>query len=156
MLRARFTDLVGCTVPIRQAPIEARPHLAAAVSEAGGLGMMAVYGYPPAVIAGILDTVRQLTTRPVGANLVMRFQEPDEAHECVATAASRVQVVDFFFTDPDPTLVETVRQQGALVSWQNASYAGGRDADSKAQCRHIRFLVMSLNRQGQYPTPVTQ
>jgi nitronate monooxygenase len=40
MLSTRFTDLVGCTVPIQQAPIGgcANPRLAAAVAEAGGLG----------------------------------------------------------------------------------------------------------------------
>lgn len=121
MLRTRFTDLVGCSVPIQQAPVEAWPHLAAAVSEAGGLGMMAVYGYPPAVIADMLDTLRQQTTRPTGANFVMHFLEPDEAHECVATAAARVQVVDFFYTNPDAALVDIVHQQGALACWQVGS-----------------------------------
>ena len=42
MLATRFTELVGCTVPIQQAGmgVVAQPELAAAVSEAGGLGMV--------------------------------------------------------------------------------------------------------------------
>ena len=42
MTATRFTELVGCTVPIQQAGMSAvaRPELAAAVSEAGGLGML--------------------------------------------------------------------------------------------------------------------
>ena len=42
MLTTRFTQLIGCTVPIQQAGMGqvAPPELAAAVSEAGGLGML--------------------------------------------------------------------------------------------------------------------
>ncbi len=42
MLATRFTELVGCTVPIQQAGMGevAMPELAAAISEAGGLGML--------------------------------------------------------------------------------------------------------------------
>ena len=41
-LTTRFTELVGCTVPIQQAGMgaAATPELAAAVSNAGGLGML--------------------------------------------------------------------------------------------------------------------
>jgi nitronate monooxygenase len=43
-----FTDLVGCTTPIQQAPMGAvsTPALAAAVSRAGGLGTIAVLPEP--------------------------------------------------------------------------------------------------------------
>ena len=42
MIATRFTELVGCTIPIQQAGMGAvsPPELAAAVSEAGGLGML--------------------------------------------------------------------------------------------------------------------
>jgi nitronate monooxygenase len=42
MLATRFTDLVGCAVPIQQAPMGtfAKPRLAAAVANAGGLGSL--------------------------------------------------------------------------------------------------------------------
>jgi len=41
-LATAFTDLVGCTIPIQQAGMGgvSTPDLAAAVSEAGGLGML--------------------------------------------------------------------------------------------------------------------
>ena len=43
MLTTRFTQLVGCSVPIQQAGMGglANPSLAAAVTNAGGLGIMA-------------------------------------------------------------------------------------------------------------------
>ena len=46
MLNTRFTELVGCSVPIQQAGMGAvaPPELAAAVSEAGGLGMLKALG----------------------------------------------------------------------------------------------------------------
>jgi NAD(P)H-dependent flavin oxidoreductase YrpB (nitropropane dioxygenase family) len=121
MLRTRFTDLVGCSVPIQLAPVDAWLRLAAAVSEAGGLGMVPVYGSAPAVIAEVLDTLRRLTTGPIGANFVMRFVEPSVAEECVAAAARRVRVVDFFYSDPDAALVEIVHRAGALACWQVGS-----------------------------------
>jgi nitronate monooxygenase len=54
MLTTRFTELVGCSVPIQQAGMGrgiASPRLAAAVANAGGLGMVSVYGdeYTPTV-----------------------------------------------------------------------------------------------------------
>jgi nitronate monooxygenase len=43
VLRTRFTELVGCSIPIQQAPIgsDCSLALAAPVSEADGLGMLA-------------------------------------------------------------------------------------------------------------------
>ena len=44
MLRTPFTELVGCSVPLQQAGMGwiAGPELAAAVANAGGLGMVAM------------------------------------------------------------------------------------------------------------------
>jgi Nitronate monooxygenase len=60
MLTTRFTELVGCSVPLQQAGMGhlAASRLAAAVAQAGGLGSVSVYGGTPAQIATLLDTVR--------------------------------------------------------------------------------------------------
>src|SRR5258706_2346645 len=124
MLTTRFTELVGCSVPIQQAGMGggiASPRLAAAVANAGGLGMVSVYGYPPAVVAQLLDSVRQQTTGAIGANFLMPGVDPDLAGECVAAAASRARVVDFFWGEPDPALVKIVHAAGALACWQVGS-----------------------------------
>jgi NAD(P)H-dependent flavin oxidoreductase YrpB (nitropropane dioxygenase family) len=124
MLKTRFTDLVGCSVPLQQAGLGrglSNPRLAAAVATAGGLGMVSVYGWPPATIAEILDELHHLTAGPVGANFVMQYVEPQEAEECVAAAAARARVVDFFYSDPDASLVEIVHRHGALACWQVGS-----------------------------------
>jgi NAD(P)H-dependent flavin oxidoreductase YrpB (nitropropane dioxygenase family) len=130
MLRTRFTDLVGCTVPIQQAPIGgcASPRLAAAVAEAGGLGMVSVTGDPPAVVAAQLDQARQLSAGPIGAHFFLLMVDRESAPESVAAAAERAPVVDFFYADPDPTLVEIVHAAGALASWQIGSAEEARAA----------------------------
>jgi nitronate monooxygenase len=125
MLTTRFTQLVGCTVPLQQAAIGglSTPRLAGAVAGAGGLGMVSVYGLPPAAIARTFDDLRQRTTGVFGANFIMLFVDPADAKQCVATAAARARVVEFFYTDPDPALVDVVHQGGALACWQVGSLA---------------------------------
>lgn len=125
MLVTRFTELVGCSVPIQQAGMGnlSPPGLATAVAAAGGLGMIAVYGYPPALIAELLDTVRQQTTGVVGANFIVRFVEPGLVQDCIAAAAQRARVVEFFYSWPDAELVELVHAGGALACWQVGSKA---------------------------------
>jgi nitronate monooxygenase len=130
MLRTRFTDLVGCTVPIQQAPIGgcANPRLAAAVAEAGGLGMVSVTGNPPEIVAAELDEARRLSAGPIGAHFFMLVVDPASAPESVAAAAERAPVVDFFYADPDPALVDIVHAAGALASWQIGSVEEARAA----------------------------
>jgi nitronate monooxygenase len=141
MLTTRFTELVGCSVPISQAGMGwlSNPRLAAAVADAGGLGMVSVYGWyggPPAVIAETLDRLREQTSGVIGANFIMRGIEPALAHESVAVAAARARVVDFFYSDPDPSLVEIVHSAGALACWQVGSRAEAVAA-VKAGCDFI-------------------
>lgn len=124
MLKTRFTDLVGCTVPIQQAGMSqlANPLLAAAVANAGGLGQVSIAVKPdPAWIARTLDETREHTKGSIGANVL----GPDAAdpldRACIAAAASRVRVMDYFWADPDPELVELAHAGGALASWQVGS-----------------------------------
>ena len=65
----------------------ARPRLAAAVANAGGLGMVGVYGISLPALIQTLDQLRAQTTGTIGANFIMRFVEPAEAHAHVAVCA---------------------------------------------------------------------
>lgn len=124
MLRTRFTDLVGCSVPIQQAGMGfglANPRLAAAVASAGGVGMVSVYGLPPATISRLLTDLREQTPGVFGANFIMEFVEPALVQESVAAAAAGARLVEFFYSDPDRHLVELVHGQGALAGWQVGS-----------------------------------
>src|SRR5579884_3698117 len=108
MLQTRFTDLIGCTVPIQLAgmPGVATPELAAAVSEGGGLGMVSGVRMPPQVLSDYLDSVRRLTAKPFGVNFLMPFL----SRECVPVAASKARVVEFFYANPEAELVEAVHR----------------------------------------------
>jgi nitronate monooxygenase len=130
MLTTRFTELIGCTVPLQQAPIGgcASPRLAAAVAEAGGLGMVSVTGNPPEIVAAELDEARRLSAGPIGAHFFLLVVDRDSTPESVAAAAERVPVVDFFYANPDPALVDIVHAAGALASWQIGSVEEARAA----------------------------
>lgn len=123
MLTTRFTKLVGCSIPIQQAGMGtlSNPRLAAAITNAGGLGMLSVAGGTPDEVARWLDTTCEITSGPIGANFLMPFVDPETAHKCVAAAAARARVVDFFYAEPDSALIDTVHGTGALASWQVGS-----------------------------------
>jgi len=126
MLTTRFTELVGCSVPIQQAGMgsHATPRLAAAVANAGGLGMVSVYGDyggPPENVAKMLERTREQTSGAFGANFIMKWVEPELAHETVRAAAKHANVVEFFYTDPDAALIDIVHAEGALACWQIGS-----------------------------------
>lgn len=129
MLATRFTELVGCAVPIQQAGMGAAspPALAAAVSNAGGLGMVgtARAGADTALaLTALLDEVEALTDKPYGVNFLIAPEFlPDIDPACFVLAARRARVVEFFWNWPDPTLVEAVHEHGALVNWQVGSKA---------------------------------
>jgi nitronate monooxygenase len=133
-MATRFTDLVGCTVPIQLAgmgPV-CSDELCAAVSEAGGLGMITVAATTPEALEARLDHIRSLTSKPIGANFLIPITDRD----CLRVASRTVRVIDFFWGDPDPQLVELAHGGGAVVSWQVGSTAEGVAAE-RAGCDFI-------------------
>jgi len=121
-----FTDLVGCDVALQQAGIGpvATADLAAAVTEAGGLGSIGAGGVPIEELEAMLADVAARTNGPVCINFLMPFVDP----AAVELAAHRARVVEFFYGDPDPDLVDVVHRGGALVSWQVGSVDEARAA----------------------------
>src|SRR5438093_1601120 len=119
MLTTRFTELVGCSVPIQQAGMASigTPPLAAAVTAAGGLGMLGGARLSAPALVAMLDDVRRRTSGPVGVNFLMPFLD----RTCVELAAVRTQLVEFFYGEPDATLVSLVHAGGALAAWQVGS-----------------------------------
>jgi nitronate monooxygenase len=122
----RFTELVGCRVPIQQAPMGSvsTPALAVSVGDAGGVGSITALGLAAAAVDKILSSMAAQTTGVLAAN----FLTGDIDREAVAAAAARVRIVDFFWADPDPALVELVHREGALACWQVGSLAEAKAA----------------------------
>ena len=126
-----FTQLVGATAPIQLAPMPgiATVELAAAVSNAGGLGMIAATMLSAELLEAELDRLAALTRGAFGVNFLIPFLDPD----MIAIATRHARVVEFFYGDPRPDLVARAHAGGALVSWQVGSLAEARAAE-RAGC----------------------
>ncbi|MDX6698785.1 MAG: nitronate monooxygenase [Solirubrobacteraceae bacterium] len=127
-------DLVGCRVPLQSAslggPISTSA-LAAAVSEAGGLGMIANPS-SAAEVRELVEGARALTGQAIGIGFLIPFV----AVEAVQEAAASVEVVEFFYGDPDPELVGLARAHGAIAGWQTGSVAEAQAA-AAAGCDYV-------------------
>jgi nitronate monooxygenase len=125
-LTTRFTELAGCRVPVQQAPMGSvsTPALAIAVADAGGVGSITAMGLTAVELDKVLADMTARTTGILAAN----FLTGQIDREAVAAAAARVQIVDFFWADPDPALVEAAHRGGALACWQVGSLEEARAA----------------------------
>jgi NAD(P)H-dependent flavin oxidoreductase YrpB (nitropropane dioxygenase family) len=100
------------------------PALAAAVASAGGLGMIGTPMLSTEALAARIAEVAARTSGVFGVNFLMPFLD----RECVAVAARSARVVEFFYGEPERSLVDTVHAGGALASWQVGSLDEGRAA----------------------------
>jgi nitronate monooxygenase len=121
VLPDRLTSLLGCRWPVQQAPMGsvASPDLVVAVADAGGIGSLTTTGMSAPFLTKVLDEIGQRTSGVVAANFLTAAIDV----ELVALAAAKVGLVDFFWSDPDPAMVEVAHEAGALVSWQVGSVA---------------------------------
>lgn len=142
MLETPFTRLVGCTVPLQLAgmgPISS-PELTAAVSEAGGLGVITLARAPLDVVEQRLARIRELTSRPFGVNLLIPYLDL----EILELSVRAARVIDFFWGDPDAALVRRVHEAGALASWQ----VGSVDEAVAAEAAGCDFIIAQGNEAG--------
>jgi NAD(P)H-dependent flavin oxidoreductase YrpB (nitropropane dioxygenase family) len=112
-LSTPFTRLVGIERPIVQAPIGglATPELVAAVSESGGLGMLACTWDEPDEMRERIAATQRVTDRPFGVNLILDW---DETERVEVALDSGVRIVSFFWGDPGP-LIKRCHDDGAIV-----------------------------------------
>jgi nitronate monooxygenase len=110
--RTQACELLGIELPIVQAPIGSAsgPELAAAVADAGGLGMLAVTWSTAEEASEKIREARRLTERPVGVNVVLDFEITAQLEACLR---ENVGVVSTFWGDP-AAVSETIRAAGAL------------------------------------------
>ncbi len=109
MFKTRFTELVGIEYPIVQGGMQWVGHavLAAAVSEAGGLGIITALTQPtPADLRKEIDKARQLTSKPFGVNLtILPTLVPRPYGEYIdAIIESGVKIVETAGNNPEPFL----------------------------------------------------
>ena len=118
-------QLLGIELPIIQAPIgnATCPALVAAVSNAGGLGMLSVTWRDVATIRQMIREIRQLTHRPFGINLVLQWPPEERLKACLEEG---VPVVSFFWGNPSP-YIRGIHAAGALVMQTVGSAAEAKD-----------------------------
>lgn len=127
----RATRMLGIAHPVMQAPLGgvARAELAAAVSKAGGLGMLAMIRMPPAFIRQQIRRTRELTQRPFGVNVVPAvLPESDFAAQIDACADERVEILSLFWCDDAARYVSRCHQAGMKVMLQVGSSDEARRA----------------------------
>lgn len=115
-------ERIGVEKPIVQAGMGAvaRHELAAAVSEAGGLGTIAVLG--PAAIERELTAARRLTGRPLAVNLILHFAGP-----AWFRAAEKADVVVTFWGKPRRRTFGVWIHTAGSVDQACAAQAAGAD-----------------------------
>src|SRR3954468_18060827 len=114
----RFTDLVGCRLPIQQAGMGGgvcTPALAAAVAGAGALGMLGAAGVGGEDLTAQLAAARASSEDAV---VGVHFPMPSLDRDAFDAAADLAPLVECFYGVPDPELVDRAHSLDALVSWQ--------------------------------------
>jgi nitronate monooxygenase len=102
-------ELLGIEQPIVLAPMVAVPQLAAAVSNAGGLGMLTLTWSED--VGAVVRETASLTSRPFCGNLVLT----DDRHRRLDQALDAgLRVVSFFMGDPSG-YVKRAHDAGAIV-----------------------------------------
>jgi len=114
----RFTELIGCRLPIQLATLGGvgTLELARAVELAGGLGM---------VPGGV--QVSGTRSGALGKGFLIPYLPPlDE----VAEKVRGLRVAEFFWGDPQPAIVTAAHSVGCLVAWQIGSEEEARTAEA--------------------------
>jgi NAD(P)H-dependent flavin oxidoreductase YrpB (nitropropane dioxygenase family) len=119
MLRTRICDLFGIEFPIISAGMGgvAGAELAAAVSEAGGLGTIGLAAFNHEGIRNEIAAAQARTRKPLAANLLVPFLRPGVVETVADTGLA---AVTFFWGDPrdyDET-INTLHKTGTKVIWQ--------------------------------------
>ncbi len=91
-MKTRITELLGIKYPIIQGGMAwvAEYHLAAAVSNAGGLGIIGAASAPPEVVREQVQKVKELTDKPFGVNVMLMNPNAPEVAQVVVEEGVKV------------------------------------------------------------------
>lgn len=130
-MKTPLCDTLGIEYPIIAAPMGpdlTGPELVAAVSNAGGLGILQAQFCAPPLFRAEIQRVRALTDKPFGVNLLLHFPIDDQVTVCLE---ERVPVLSLFWGDPTPYVerahaagVKVFHQVGSVADAQRAAAAG--------------------------------
>ena len=88
-MKTSITKLLGIEYPIIQGGMAwvAEYHLAAAVSEAGGLGLIGAANAPAEWVREQIQKVKELTKKPFGVNIMLMSPHADEVAKVIVEEA---------------------------------------------------------------------
>lgn len=91
-MKTRITELLGIEYPVIQGGMAwvAEYHLAAAVSEAGGLGLIGAASAPPEIVREQIREAKKLTDKPVGVNIMLLNPNAEEVAKAVVEEGVKV------------------------------------------------------------------
>lgn len=122
MIRTRACEVLGIDYPIVQAGMarwNTGAALVAAVSAAGGLGVLGCLDRPAGEAVAEIHRIRELTDRPFGVNFVLHQRDDETFAACLA---ERVPVFSFFRGDAAghdlAEAVERAHEAGAVTIHQ--------------------------------------
>ena len=128
MLTTPLCDALGIDLPIWNAGMGgggAGAELAAAVSEAGGLGVLGAGGLPAPLVREEIARLRTLTDWPFGVNAIIALLDDDHVQ---ATLDAEADVLVLFWGDATP-FVERAHAAGTKVVVQVGS---AQEAEAEA------------------------
>ena len=113
-MKTRITELLGIKYPIIQGAMAwiSFPPLVAAVSNAGGLGILGSAFMSPEELRQNVKMIKQLTDKPFGVNFVPESQQIDELLEVIAE--EKVRVVNYGIGDPRK-IIKHAKAQGIIA-----------------------------------------
>ncbi len=120
MLHTRICDLFGIELPIVSAGMGgvALAPLAAAVSEAGGMGTVALAGFTPEAMLSEISAARALTRKPLCVNLLVPFLREGNLK---LLAREPIDAVTMFWGDPAAMIPQAKAEGVRRVIWQCGS-----------------------------------
>jgi enoyl-[acyl-carrier protein] reductase II len=127
MIRTRITEEYGLSAPICCAgmAIVAMPELAAAVSNAGGLGTFGTVPFPPDGLRAALRRTRTLTGALFGLDIIPDVASDAHIDVCVE---ERLPLAIFFWSPPRQQWLDALRAVGTRIWMQVGSVAEAREA----------------------------
>jgi NAD(P)H-dependent flavin oxidoreductase YrpB (nitropropane dioxygenase family) len=102
----------------------AGPELTAAVSNAGGCGVLGMGGLPAPYIRQQIQQLRTLTNKPFGVNIILPMLQEGQIETCLD---ERVPILVLFWGDPEP-YVEEAHKRGTKVYIQVGSVEEAKTA----------------------------
>lgn len=91
-MKTRITEMLGIEYPVIQGGMAwvAEHHLAAAVSEAGGLGLIGAASAPGEVVREEIRKAKELTKKPFGVNIMLMSPHADDVAKVVVEEGVKV------------------------------------------------------------------